>query len=62
MRGGFVPRGRGGGGPPRGGPSFALNNGGRLPFDLTFSGDIFPRVGAEPDDTPLTTVRLNSKT
>lgn len=64
MRGGG--RGGGGGGKirRRGGPvppltgllNMRLINNGKLPFDLIFFDDVFPRVTPAPDDTPLSTV------
>jgi len=35
-------------------------NGGKVPFDLMFFEDLFPRVAPAPDDTHLTTVRQNT--
>jgi len=67
MRGGT----RGGGGAGkirrRGGPipppsgiinNMRLFNNGKLPFDLIFLEDVFPRVTPAPDDTPLSTVSI----
>lgn len=66
MRGGS--RGGGGGGKirRRGGPipppsgiinNMRLFNNGKLPFDLIFLEDVFPRVTPAADDSPLSTVR-----
>lgn len=70
MRGG----GRGGGGKMRrrGGPTpppphqgmmnnMRLINNGKLPFDVIFFDDIFPRVAPAQDETPLTSVNYSSK-
>lgn len=68
MRGGPGMRrgGGGGGGYGRSGnagggrPQEPANHGGKIPFDLTFFDDVFPRVfPTQQDDTDLTGVRIS---
>ncbi|OXA46489.1 interleukin enhancer-binding factor 2 homolog [Folsomia candida] len=60
IRGGRARRGRGSGG-NMGAPMRGLG-GGKLPFDLTFFDDIFPRVSPAPDDSELSNAILKRHT
>lgn len=57
-RGGGKIRRRGGPVPPPSGMmnNMRLINNGKMPFDLVFFDDVFPRVTPAPDDSALSTV------